>query len=169
MSKLCLFFVVLIASLPVSGKGSVPKFRMQDQKGKVFTSESAKGKTLFLLGCGFKDVILCRKHGRKIYWKMQTLLKDEDTVEFLAYLDLHAAPETVHDYISGERDKDYESILLDTKGDLSQGLKDGSSYLRVYSRTGTILHEEYFTNVDDSVVLRLFEFVKADRIRRKAS
>ncbi|TGK21298.1 hypothetical protein EHO61_04595 [Leptospira fluminis] len=142
---------------------------MQDQKGKVFTSESSKGKTLFLLGCGFKDIVLCRKHGRKIYWKMQTLLKDEDSVEFLAYLDLHKAPGAVNDYISGERDKDYESILLDKKGDLSEGLKDGTSYLRVYSRSGTILHEEYFRNVDDSVVLRLFEFVKVDRIRRRTS
>ncbi|WP_232224695.1 hypothetical protein [Leptospira fainei] len=96
---------------------------------------------------------------------MQTLLSDDDSVEFLAYLNLQLAPKQVLDYISGEKEKDYESILLDKKGSLSEGLQDGRSFLRIYSRNGSLIHKEYFTAVDDSTVKRLFEFVKKDRLK----
>lgn len=151
------------SSLLAESKSDLPEFRLADQKGVVFRSDSAKGNVYFLLGCGFKDVVLCRKHGRKIYWKMQTFLQDEDKVLFSAYLDLKGAPKPVFDYISGEKDKDYESLLLDKDGVLKEGLMDGKSYLRVYSPKGKLLHMEYFESVDDTKVSELFEYIKKYR------
>ncbi|WP_246048782.1 hypothetical protein [Leptospira sarikeiensis] len=140
----------------------LPNFKLADQRGEVFRSTTAKGKTYFLLGCGFKDIVSCRKHGRKIYWKMQTLLKDEDKVLFTAYLNLKGAPSSVFDYILNEKDKDYESILLDKEGILSEGLSEGKSFLRVYSPKGILIHKEYFESVDDSKVLELYKLVKKE-------
>ncbi|WP_232225706.1 hypothetical protein [Leptospira broomii] len=96
---------------------------------------------------------------------MQTMLSDDDSVEFFAYLNLQYAPKQVFDYISDQKEKDYESLLLDKKGSLSEGLQDGKSFLRIYSRNGSLIHKEYFTAVDDSTVSRLFEFVKKDRLK----
>ncbi|TGK07146.1 hypothetical protein EHO59_03285 [Leptospira semungkisensis] len=165
MKKRSLVFLLLFLPTFLFSDSQVqlPSFRLPDQKGQIFASDSAKGNTYFLLGCGFKDVVLCRKHGRKIYWKMQTLLKDEDKVLFSGYLNLKNAPQTVFDYILKEKDKEYESILLDKEGILSRGLTDGRSYLRVYSPKGNLIHTEYFQTVDDSKVLELFEFVKKGR------
>ncbi|TGK03132.1 hypothetical protein EHQ53_06700 [Leptospira langatensis] len=165
MKKRTLVFLYLLlpALLFSDSQVTLPRFQLQDQKGVAFSSSSVKGNTYFLLGCGFRDIVLCRKHGRKIYWKMQTLLKDEDKVIFSAYLDLKNAPQTVFDYILQEKDKDYESILLDKQGILSLGLVGGKSYLRVYSPKGSLLHSEYFQTVDDAKVLELFEFVKKGR------
>jgi hypothetical protein len=144
----------------------LPKFRLPDQKNIIFDSESAKGNTYFLLGCGFKDIVLCRKHGRKIYWKMQTLINEDEQVLFSAYLNLKGAPKAAFDYILKEKDKEYESILLDKDGLLENGLSDGKSFLRIYSPKGKLLHTEYFYTVDDAKVLQLFEFVKMTRQRK---
>lgn len=156
--------IIIFRSLEAKSKVDLPEFHLPDQKGTVFHSGSAKGQVYFLLGCGFQDVILCRKHGRKIYWKMQTLLNDEDKVSFSAYLGLKGAPKQALDYISEEKDKDYESILLDKAGILEEGLQNGKSYLRVYSPQGKLVHREYFENVNDAKVLELFEIVK--KLRR---
>ncbi|PJZ78058.1 hypothetical protein [Leptospira neocaledonica] len=155
-------FILLlsVSGLRADEKEKLPDFKLSDQKGKVFSSATAKGNTYFLLGCGFKDVILCRKHGRKIYWKMQTLLKDEDRVIFSAYLNLKDAPSAVFDHIFREREKDYESILLDKKGILSKGLAEGKSFLRVYSPKGTLIHKEYFESVDDTKVSELYRLIR---------
>ncbi|WP_238325612.1 hypothetical protein [Leptospira inadai] len=96
---------------------------------------------------------------------MQTMLSDDDTVEFFAYLNLRFAPKQVFEYISSQKEKDYESLLLDKNGFLSEGLQDGKSFLRIYSRNGLLIHKEYFATVDDSTVSRLFEFVKKDRLK----
>lgn len=152
-----------IFGLKADEKEKLPAFTLADQKGKVFSSKSAKGNTYFLLGCSFKDVVLCRKHGRKIYWKMQTLLKDEDRASFSAYLNLKNAPATVFDYILQEKEKDYESILLDKKGILSNGLVEGKSFLRVYSPKGMLIHKEYFESVDDAKVSELYKLIQTGK------
>ncbi|EIE03297.1 hypothetical protein [Leptospira licerasiae] len=164
--KTRVFPIVLLFStlgLGAEQKERLPDFKIADQKGKVFSSASVKGNTYFLLGCRFKDIVLCRKHGRKIYWKMQTLLKDEDRVIFSAYLDLKNAPSAVFDYILQEKEKDYESILLDKKGTLSTGLVEGKSFLRVYSPNGALIHKEYFESVDDAKVSELYKLTKSGR------
>ncbi|GBF39724.1 hypothetical protein [Leptospira johnsonii] len=144
-------------------KEKLPDFKLPDQKGKIFNSANVKGNTYFLLGCGFKDVVLCRKHGRKIYWKMQTLLKDEDRAIFSAYLNLKNAPPAVFDYILQEKEKDYESLLLDKKGILSTGIVEGRSFLRVYSPKGALIHKEYFESVDDAKVSELYKLVRSEK------
>ncbi|TGK38051.1 hypothetical protein [Leptospira andrefontaineae] len=156
-----LFFSVI--GLSADEKEKLPDFKLADQNGKVFSSSSAKGSAYFLLGCGFKDVVLCRKHGRKIYWKMQTLLKDDDHVTFSAYLNLKEAPSSVFEYILQEKGKDYESILLDKKGILSKGLTEGKSFLRVYSPKGILIHKEYFESVDDTKVSELYKLVRSGK------
>ncbi|MGJ4745722.1 hypothetical protein ACQV5M_05110 [Leptospira sp. SA-E8] len=164
--KIGIVSVILFLSafgLSTEEKEKLPDFKLADQKGKVFNSASAKGNTYFLLGCGFKDVVLCRKHGRKIYWKMQTLLKDEDHATFSAYLNLKNAPSAVYDYILQEKEKDYESILLDKKGILSNGLVEGRSFLRVYSPKGTLIHKEYFESVDDAKVSELYKLIRSGK------
>ncbi|MGJ4787483.1 hypothetical protein [Leptospira koniambonensis] len=164
--KIGIVSIVLLFSafgLSADEKEKLPDFKLADQKGKVFSSSTVKGNTYFLLGCGFKDVILCRKHGRKIYWKMQTLLKDEDRVIFSAYLNLKNAPSEVFDYILQEKKKDYESILLDKKGILSNGLAEGKSFLRVYSPKGMLIHKEYFESVDDAKVSELYKLIRSGK------
>lgn len=162
--KVGIVSIVLLFSafaLSAEEKEKLSDFKLADQKGKVFSSSTAKGNTYFLLGCGFKDIVLCRKHGRKIYWKMQTLLKDEDRVIFSAYLNLKNAPSAVFDYILQEKEKDYESILLDKKGTLSIGLIEGKSFLRVYSPKGMLIHKEYLESVDDAKVSELYKLVRS--------
>ncbi|PJZ27135.1 hypothetical protein CH352_08525 [Leptospira hartskeerlii] len=164
--KIQIISIVLLLSaleLVADEKERLPDFRLADQRGKVFNSSSAKGNTYFLLGCGFKDIVLCRKHGRKIYWKMQTFLKDEDRVIFSAYLNLKNAPSAVFDYIFQEKEKDYESILLDKKGVLSNGLVEGKSFLRVYSPKGALIHKEYFESVDDAKVSELYRLTRSGK------
>ncbi|PKA17658.1 hypothetical protein [Leptospira haakeii] len=159
--SIVLLFSVL--GLNAEEKEKLPDFKLADQKGKVFSSSTARGNTYFLLGCSFKDIVLCRKHGRKIYWKMQTLLKDEDRVIFSAYLNLKNAPSAVFDYILQEKEKDYESILLDKKGALSAGLIEGKSFLRIYSSKGVLIHKEYFESVDDAKVSELYKLVRSGK------
>nr|WP_246057625.1 hypothetical protein [Leptospira gomenensis] len=156
-----LIYLSILTSLTAE---EAPFFRLKDQRGVTIDSRSFKGKTLFLLGCNFKDVVLCRKHGRKIYWRMQNLLEEaEDTTVFVAFLDFRGAPKEVFSYIEKERNKNYESIYLDEKGVLSSGVRSGFSWLRIFSRNKRLLYESYYSEVDDRTVDSLYEIIRRQK------
>lgn len=142
----------------------LPRFKLRDQRGETIDSGDFKGKTLLLLGCNFKDVILCRKHGRKIYWRMQNLLdENEDKVAFVAFLDFREAPKEVYSYIEKNRNKNYESVYLDEKGVLSSGVRSDFSWLRIFSRNKRLLYESYYSEVNDRIVDSLYEIIRRQK------
>ncbi|WP_243393196.1 hypothetical protein [Leptospira perolatii] len=94
---------------------------------------------------------------------MQTLISESDPVEFIAFVNLSGAPSGAFDYISKEKDKEYESILLDKQGSLAEGLSQGKTFLRVFSRKGRLIHAESFQSVQDSDVIRLFDLIRKER------
>ncbi|TGL66134.1 hypothetical protein EHQ67_17085 [Leptospira kmetyi] len=161
--KIALIISFLIGNAPIFAT-DLPEFQLKDQRGKILSSKTLKGKTVFLLGCSYRDVVLCRKHGRKIYWRMQNLIDDsKDFVEFIAFLDLRNAPGEVQSYIDENRSKNYESIFLDTKGVLSTGIRPNFSWLRIFSGNKKLLFESYYTEVDDRTVDTLYEIVRKQR------
>ncbi|RHX92159.1 hypothetical protein [Leptospira stimsonii] len=142
----------------------LPDFQIKDQRGKKLSSKALKGKTSVLLGCGYADIVLCRKHGRKIYWRMQNHIDEsKDNVEFVAFLDLRNAPEAVHSYIDENHSKNYESVFLDEKGVLSSGIKPNFSWLRIFSGNKKLIYESYYQTVDDSTVDKLYEIIRKQR------
>ncbi|KON76090.1 Uncharacterized protein NV38_0003239, partial [Leptospira kirschneri serovar Mozdok] len=161
--KNILFTIYLLSAVSVF-PSDLPDFQLKDQKNKVLNSKNLKGKMVFLLGCSYVDIVLCRKHGRKIYWRMQNLIDEsEDFVEFIAFVDLRNAPSAVQVYIDENKSKNYESILLDTKGILSSGIRPGVSWLRIYSRNKKQIFESYYKEVDDQTVDSLYEIVRKQK------
>ncbi|EMY77385.1 hypothetical protein LEP1GSC060_2946 [Leptospira weilii serovar Ranarum str. ICFT] len=142
----------------------LPDFQLKDQRGQVLSSKTLKGKVVFLLGCSYTDVVLCRKHGRKIYWRMQNLIDEsKDFVEFVAFIDLRNAPSAVSVYIDENKSKNYESIFLDSKGVLSSGIRSDFSWLRIFSGNKKQIFESYYKEVDDRTVDSLYEIVRKQR------
>ncbi|AOP32426.1 hypothetical protein A0128_00115 [Leptospira tipperaryensis] len=162
MKWILLFFIGLL-SLPIFSS-DLPDFQLKDQRGQKLSSKSLKGKTSIFLGCGFSDIVLCRKHGRKIYWRMQNLIDEsKDPVEFVAFVDLRNAPAAVHSYIRENHSKNYESVFLDETGILSSGIRSNFSWLRIFSGNKKLIYESYYQTVDDSTVDKLYEIIRKQR------
>lgn len=161
--KMIFFLTFFLLAVSVFSS-DLPHFQLKDQKGKILNSKTLKGKTVFLLGCSYVDIVLCRKHGRKIYWRMQNLIDEsEDFVEFVAFVDLRNAPGAVQTYINENKSKNYESILLDPEGILSSGIRPNFSWLRIFSRSKKQIFESYYKEVNDQTVDSLYEIVRKQR------
>ncbi|WP_411824209.1 hypothetical protein [Leptospira sp. 'Mane'] len=134
---------------------------MTDQYGKHYNNITIKGKPSVFLGCEIKDVELCRKVGRKIYWKMQNLLwKDADKIIFLSYLNLKETNQLVEKYIEESKSKQFEAVLLDRKGELIHGLESEKAFLRIFDRKGKEIHREYLETANDEKVKELYAILK---------
>ncbi|WP_243398298.1 hypothetical protein [Leptospira adleri] len=161
--KLTFLFLLGLLCLPIYSS-DLPDFQLKDQKGRKLASKDLKGKTSVLLGCGYTDIVLCRKHGRKIYWRMQNLVDESrDNVEFVAFIDLRNAPKAVHSYIYENHSKNYESVFLDETGILSSGIKPNFSWLRIFSGNKKLIYESYYQTVDDNTVDKLYEIIRKQR------
>ncbi|WP_244247602.1 hypothetical protein [Leptospira yasudae] len=158
------FILILLFNLWSLNASDLPEFRLRDQRGEVLESKKLKGKTVFLLGCSYTDIVLCRKHGRKIYWRMQNLIDEsKDRVEFIAFIDLQTAPNEVQTYIDQNKSKNYESIFLDEKGAISSGIRRNFSWLRIFSGNKKLIFESYYKDVDDRTVDSLYEIIRKQR------
>lgn len=115
------------------------------------------------MGCFLRDVEVCRKQGRKLYWKMQNLLwKDSNKVNFLMYLDLKESNKLVEDYIEESKHKQYENILLDRKGQLANGLSKGEVFIRVYNKSGKLLSSTYKSEIEETLIQEVYEILKKE-------
>ncbi|TGN00882.1 hypothetical protein [Leptospira yasudae] len=158
------FILILLFNLWSLNASDLPEFRLRDQRGEVLESKKLKGKIVFLLGCSFTDIVLCRKHGRKIYWRMQNLIDEsKDRVEFIAFIDLRNAPNEVQTYIDQNKSRNYESIFLDEKGVISSGIRRNFSWLRIFSGNKKLIFESYYKDVDDRTVDSLYEIIRKQR------
>ncbi|TGK96178.1 hypothetical protein EHQ30_06050 [Leptospira brenneri] len=141
----------------------MPQFHMKDQYGQSYSDGSVKGKPVVLMGCFLRDLELCRKQGRKLYWKMQNLLwKDSSKVHFLLYLDFRETNKLVEDYLEESKTKQYESILLDRKGNLSLGLNKGESYLRIFNKSGKMISSSYQEEMNEDLIQEIYGILKKE-------
>jgi len=131
----------------------LPKFQLEDQYGKKTTTDELKGKPLLLLGCRLRDVELCRKHGRKIYWKLQNLLwTDAEKFTFQSYLSWNETNFAVEKYIQESKERKFEPVLLDRTGIFLPKLKEGQSLLELYDSQGKEVWKMYLESVDDKEI-----------------
>lgn len=115
------------------------------------------------MGCFLRDLEICRKQGRKLYWKMQNLLwKDSTKVHFLLYLDFQETNKLVEDYLEESKTKQFESILLDRKGHLAIGLTKSVSYLRIYNKTGKLISSSYQEEMDEALIQEVYGILKKE-------
>lgn len=136
---------------------------MKDQYGQSYSDHTVKGKPIVLMGCFLRDVEVCRKQGRKLYWKMQNLLwKDSNKVNFLMYLDLKESNKLVEDYIEESKHKQYETILLDRKGQLANGLSRGEVFIRIYNKSGKLLSSSYKSEIEETLIQEVYEILKKE-------
>lgn len=92
---------------------------------------------------------------------MQNLIDEsEDFIEFVAFVDLRNAPSAVQTYINENKSKNYESILLDSEGILSSGIRPNFSWLRIFSRSKKQIFESYYKEINDQTVDSLYEIVR---------
>ncbi|MCG6151025.1 peroxiredoxin family protein [Leptospira bandrabouensis] len=141
----------------------MPQFQMKDQYGQSYSDSSVKGKPVVLMGCFLRDLELCRKQGRKLYWKMQNLLwKDSSKVHFLLYLDFQETNKLVENYLEESKTKQYESILLDRKGHLTVGLTKGESYLRIFNKSGKLISSSYQEEMDENLIQEIYGILKKE-------
>ncbi|WP_232227803.1 peroxiredoxin family protein [Leptospira wolbachii] len=142
---------------------AMPQFQMKDQYGQSYSDSSVKGKPVVLMGCFLRDLELCRKQGRKLYWKMQNLLwKDSSKVHFLLYLDFQETNKLVEDYLEESKTKQFESILLDRKGHLSVGLTKGESYIRIFNKSGKLVSSSYQEQMDEDLIREIYGILKKE-------
>ncbi len=161
------FVIFLLAVVFVSGEEwktqPMPQFQMKDQYGQSYSDGLVKGKPVVLMGCFLRDLELCRKQGRKLYWKMQNLLwKDSNKVHFLLYLDFQETNKLVEDYLEESKTKQFESILLDRKGHLAVGLTKGESYLRIYNKAGKMISSSYQEEMGEALIQEIYGILKKE-------
>ncbi len=165
MTKLILLLSIssMLIQNPSLVSQTIPKFEIKDQYGQIYSSQNLKSKPVVLLGCFLRDLEVCRKIGRKIYWKMQNLLwKDASKVEYLMYLDLRESNQMVESYIEESKNKQFESILLDRQGQLSIGLKKQEGFLRIFSKTGNQIHSEYIEKISDENIHKIHDILRGE-------
>ncbi len=147
-----LLFIFFFIPLQVS-PNSLPVFSIQDQYENNLTNQNLLGGPSVLLGCEKEDIEICRKAGRKIYWKMQNLLwKDAVKVKFVAYLNLKNTNQLIEKYILDSKEKQFESIFFDRKGDLETGLKSDYVFLRIYNAKGNEVYREYLNQTSNETI-----------------
>ncbi|ABZ92580.1 hypothetical protein EHQ92_03800 [Leptospira biflexa] len=155
--------IVLVSFFAPLNADSIPQFQMKDQYGQSYSDTSVKGKPIVLMGCFLRDVEICRKQGRKLYWKMQNLLwKESNKVNFLMYLDLKESNKIVEEYIEESKHKQYETILLDRKGQLTNGLTRGEVYIRIYNKSGKLLSSIYKSEIEETLIQEVYEILKKE-------
>lgn len=164
VTRLVLFVLALLfASNEEWSAEPMPQFHMKDQYGQSYSETSVKGKPVVIMGCFLRDLELCRKLGRKLYWKMQNLLwKDSSKVQFLLYLDFRETNKLVEDYLEESKTKQYESILLDRKGHLTDGLRKGESYLRIYNKSGKLIFSSYQEHMENDLIEEIYGILKKE-------
>jgi cytochrome oxidase Cu insertion factor (SCO1/SenC/PrrC family) len=161
MRKILLFYTFFATHIIISA--SIPPFSFQDQYENKLNSKNLIGHPTVLIGCEKDDLELCRKTGRKLYWKMQNLLwKDSSKVKFVAYLNLKETNSLIEKYISDSKHREFESIYLDRKGELSNGLKDDSVYVRIYDPKGNEIYKEYLNTINDQIIKDIYEILKRE-------
>ncbi|WP_135355065.1 hypothetical protein [Leptospira ryugenii] len=136
---------------------------MEDQYQKSIQSKNLKNQTVVLMGCEKEDIELCRKIGRKIYWKLQNLLwKDSQRVHFIAYLNLTDSNSMIERYILESREKQFEPIYFDRKGELKEGLKKDFVFFRIFGKKGDILNAEHFKSIENESIQSIYKILKSD-------
>lgn len=111
------------------------------------------------MGCLPEDHELCRKIGRKVYWKFQTLgFGLEKEFLCLGYLNLQTKDSLRNRKLAEKlQNPGYESILLDWKGQLAAGTKKGAVYVRGRNRSGKWIIREYWTDVSEEKIKTSFQ------------
>ncbi|MCZ8154804.1 MAG: hypothetical protein O9264_01695 [Leptospira sp.] len=101
--------------------------------------------------------------GRKIFWKLQNLLwKDSPKVKFVPYLNLTVSNQVIEKYIKDSKSRNFESIYLDRKGELTEGLRSDFVFFRIFNKKGIELKREYFESVTDEKVKEIYEILKKE-------
>lgn len=157
-----IIFALLLA-LELSAK-TLPSFQISDQYEKRYTPSIAKNKILVLMGCHLKDFEFCRKTARFVYWKMQNLLsiQKSEQVQFWFYIDLRESNKLIDAYITESKTKKFEPVLLDRKGELSEGLKEGYAFIRVLNQEGHVYHNRYVNSYDKQLVQEIYELINRE-------
>lgn len=134
----------------------MPDFVLHDQYGKAINSVGMENKLVVMLGCHYRDIQLCRIHGRKIYWQLQNKPGiNRLKIQFVPYINLISSFDAIENYISSAIKEKYESIYLDRKGYLQEGLKSGFSYLRIY-KNSTLEYSNYYEIISNEGVDKIF-------------
>ncbi len=94
---------------------------------------------------------------------MQNLLwKDSNKVSFLFYLNLKETNSLVEKYLEDAKSKEFESVLLDRKGELAEGLQREKAYLRIFDKKGKQIHREYLSEVDETKIKEIHSILKEE-------
>ncbi len=142
---------------------NLPVFSFEDQYQNQLSSKNLNGYPIVLIGCEKDDIELCRKMGRKIFWKLQNLLwKDSPKVKFVPYLNLTVSNQVIEKYIKDSKSRNFESIYLDRKGELTEGLRSDFVFFRIFNKKGIELKREYFESVTDEKVKEIYEILKKE-------
>jgi hypothetical protein len=154
---------ILILSADHLLSDNIPVFSIKDQYENRITNKNLIGQPSILIGCERDDLELCRKIGRKIFWKMQNLLwKDSNKVNFIAYLNLTETNPLIEKFIADSKQKNFESIYLDRNGDLKDGLKSDHVFLRLYNAKGLEKSKDYLASINNDKIKEIYEIIKID-------
>ncbi len=159
--RFLLFIFLILNPEPKNSESKnilLPKFSLESQAGVKITEQALKNKNSILLGCYPDDWELCKKIGRKIYWKMQNFIYGrEKEFEFIGYLNFENPTTSQLQFFKKFKDnKNFETIYLDKKGDLKRGLKSKIALLRTYNTNGNQILYEEITSIDDEKVKWIF-------------
>ncbi|TGL63185.1 hypothetical protein EHQ58_01720 [Leptospira ognonensis] len=157
--RLILLFFIPIGILP----NSLPTFSFLDQYENRITSKNLLGGPVVLLGCQKEDIEICRKVGRKLYWKLQNLLwNNASRVKYVAYLNLKESNALIEKFITDSKNREFESIFLDRKGELESGLKTDFAFLRVFNAKGYEIYKDYLDQMTNENINTIHELLKKE-------
>ncbi len=140
---------------------ALPNFILNDQYGKSYKNTDFVGKPSLFLTCFANDIDLCRKIGRKIYWKLQNLLwSDSDQVHFQLVLLIPDENVLVNQYIQESKNKGYESVLIDRKGYFSDHVKKGMAHLDIHNKQGKAVHFLDYSSIDEEGIQEIHKLLK---------
>lgn len=140
---------------------ALPVFQLNDQYGKTYRNSDFLGKPSLFLTCSAVDIEICRKVGRKIYWKLQNLLwKDSDKVVFQLVILVPEENVLIDKYIQESKGQGFERVLLDRKGVFSDHNKKGMAHLDINNKQGKSLHNFDYSSIDDDQIQEIFVLLK---------
>lgn len=150
--KSILFFIFIAFDVLIA----FPVFELNDQYGISFSTNKIKGKPTLMLGCQVTDIEICRKVGRKIYWKLQNILWNKiDKFHFISFVSWKSENYLVEKYLKEAQNRKYESILLDKEGVLIMETKEGFACLHLLDQNSKRIQKNCIQSIDDQEIIRI--------------
>lgn len=164
LAKFFLFTSFFLTNLFAEPFEELPKFVLKDQNGISHSYKSCLGKNCFIMNCSSDSIVVCRKLGRKVYYKMlNRFFHDSDQPEFFLIVDTSTLFSGWKVWLSDKRKSGYERVLLDEKAEFSKLVSKDSLKISIGDQKYLPIFQKDYKEIGDSDLEQMEKTIRSNR------